>query len=255
MNDTRRRLIDGAIETLRTRGIAGTSARTIAAAAGVNQALVFYHFNSVDQLVDAACREATEQRVAEYRGRFRSVTSLRELLALGRELSAAERQAGNVTVLAQVLAGAQQDARLAEAARFALRLWTTEVEAVLRRILADSPVSEIADPAGFAPAVAASFIGIELYSGVDPGAAASALDTLEALSVLAELLDDLGPVARRALRARLRKTSRTANLVGKTPNYRRTSLVRWTWTSPPLPGSWPIQPGRQWWARSWTVGR
>lgn len=208
MSDTRRKLIEGAIETLRTRGIAGISARSIAAAAGVNQALVFYHFDSVDQLVDAACREGTAERVAVYRERFRSVASLRDLLALGRELSSAEGRAGNVAVLAQVLAGAQQDQRLASAARFALRLWTTEVEAVLRRVLAASPVSELADAAGFASAVAASFIGIELYGGVDPGAAASALDTLEALSALAELLDDLGPAARLALRARLRRTSR-----------------------------------------------
>ena len=47
--DTRTRLLDGALETLRTRGIAGVSARTIAAAAGVNQALVFYHFGGVDE--------------------------------------------------------------------------------------------------------------------------------------------------------------------------------------------------------------
>ena len=197
MSDTRRRLIDGAIQALRTRGIAGTSARSIAAAAGVNQALVFYHFDTVDQLVDTACREGTAERVAEYRERFRSVASLRELLDLGRDLSQAERQAGNIAVLAQVLAGAQQDTRLAEAARFALGLWTAEIEATLRRILAGSPVAQLADPAGLASAVAASFIGIELYGGVDPDAAASALDTLQAFAVLAELLDDLGPVARR----------------------------------------------------------
>jgi AcrR family transcriptional regulator len=41
MADTRQRLIDGAIETIRKHGITGTSARTIASAAGVNQALVF----------------------------------------------------------------------------------------------------------------------------------------------------------------------------------------------------------------------
>jgi AcrR family transcriptional regulator len=212
VSDTRRRLIDGAIQTLRDRGIAGTSARSIAAAAGVNQALVFYHFDSVDQLVDAACREGTAERVAEYRARFQAVASLRELLALGRELSAVERQAGNVAVLAQVLAGAQQDRRLASAARYALALWTTEIEAVLHRILAGSPVAELADSAGFASAVAASFIGIELYGGVDPDAAASALDTVQALSVLAELLDDLGPVARRALRTRLRRAGTGAGV-------------------------------------------
>jgi AcrR family transcriptional regulator len=208
VSETRGKLIDGAIETLRTRGIAGTSARVIAAAAGVNQALVFYHFGTVDSLVDVACRESTANRVALYHDRFAAVGSLRDLLALGRELNVAERDAGNVAVLGQVLAGAQQDPNLAAAARYSLRLWVAEIETVLRRVLADSPVAELTDAAGLAPAVAAAFIGIELYEGVDPDAAASALNTLEALSALAEVLDDLGPVARLALRARLRRGAR-----------------------------------------------
>jgi len=147
VSDTRGKLIDGAIETLRTRGIAGTSARVIAAAAGVNQALVFYHFGTVDSLVDVACRESTANRVALYHDRFAAVGSLRDLLALGRELNVAERDAGNVAVLGQVLAGAQQDPNLAAAARYSLRLWVAEIETVLRRVLADSPVAELTDGA------------------------------------------------------------------------------------------------------------
>ncbi len=208
MTDTRRKLVDGAIETLGSRGIAGTSARAIAATAGVNQALIFYHFGSVEQLVDTACRTATAERVALYRARFAAVGSLRELLHLGRELNAAERKAGNVTALAQVLAGAQQDAGLAAAARDALGLWVAEIEQVLIRLLAGSPITEVADPGGLAHGVAAAFVGIELYEGVNPGGAAAALDTLEQLALLAEVIEDLGPVGRRALRARIRRTAR-----------------------------------------------
>ncbi len=208
VTDTRRKLVDGTIETLRARGIAGTSARAIAAAADVNQALIFYHFGSVEQLVDTACRTATAERVALYQSRFAAVGSLRELLHLGRELNVSEREAGNVTALAQVLAGAQQDDKLAAAAREALGLWVTEIEQVLIRVLAGSPIAEVADPAGLAHGITAAFVGIELYEGVNPAAAAAALDTLEQLAVLAEVIEDLGPVARRALRARIRRTAR-----------------------------------------------
>jgi AcrR family transcriptional regulator len=212
--DTRRRLIDGAIQTLRTRGIAGTSARAIAASSGVNQALIFYHFGSVEQLVDVACRETTASRVALYRDRFAAVGSLRELLQLGRELHVAEREAGNVTALAQVLAGAQQDDGLAAAARDALALWIAEIESTLVRLTAGSPIAEVADAVGLAQGVAAAFIGIELYEGVNPGGAATALDTLEQLALLAEVIEDLGPVARRALRARIRRSARVAGPTG-----------------------------------------
>ena len=63
MADTRSKLIEGATQTIRSHGIAGVSARTVAAAAGVNQALVFYHFGNLDTLLTEACLEATRRRV------------------------------------------------------------------------------------------------------------------------------------------------------------------------------------------------
>ncbi|MDG4796431.1 TetR family transcriptional regulator [Micromonospora sp. WMMD1082] len=201
---TREKLIDGALAAIREHGIAGVSARTIAAAAGVNQALVFYHFGSVDDLLGAACQRATAARVELYRARFAEVTSLRELLDLGRTLHEQERAEGNVAVLAQLLAGAQTDPRLADPTAAALRLWTVEIEAVLHRLLDGSPAAPVADPPGLARAISAAFIGLELFDGVDPAGARAAFDALERLATLVEVVDDLGPLARRAVRAKLR---------------------------------------------------
>ncbi|GII77569.1 TetR family transcriptional regulator [Sphaerisporangium rufum] len=203
--DTKGRLVAATIETLRSRGIAGVSARTIAAEAAVNQALIFYHFGSVDRLLAEACTTAAAERVAAYHERFAGVRSLRELLAVGRELHAAERDAGNVMVLAQVLAGAQRDPALAAAAGAALRLWTRELEGVLDRVLAGTPLAEIADVPGLAHAVAAAFIGIELYEGADPAAAGAALAALDHLGALLDVLDGLGPLATRAVNTALRR--------------------------------------------------
>jgi AcrR family transcriptional regulator len=201
-------LVDGTLRVLREDGLARASARTIAAAAGVNQALVFYHFGSVPALLAAACRAATESRVALYRERFAAVTSMRELLAVGRELHAAERAEGNVAVLAQLLAGAQTDAGLAPVVAEGLSAWIAEIEAVLRRVTAGLPMPDLVEVGGLARAVAFSFIGLELYEGVDAAGAASALDTLERLAVLVEVVEELGPVARRAMRAKLRRAGR-----------------------------------------------
>lgn len=204
--DTRERLLAGTIATLRDKGIAGTSARSIAAAAGVNQALVFYHFGSVDELIIAACQSATRQRVALYADQFAGVSSLRELLAVGQSLHEVERAAGNTQVLAQVLAAAQQNATLAEAAKQALGLWINEIELTLRRILTASPIKAALDIPGLARATAAAFIGLELYEAADPDSSQHAMEALSQLAILTDVLDDLGPVARRALRARLRRT-------------------------------------------------
>ena len=207
-SDTRDRLLQGTVDALRAQGIAGVSARTIAAAAGVNQALVFYHFGSVDELVAAAAMWSTEQEVAGCRERFEQVRSLRELQRVGRDLHRRETAAGNVTVLGQMLAGAQTNPALAAATRDALALWTAEIERVLSRVLADSPLGEVADVAGLARAVTASFIGMELLAAVDPAGDKSAFRALDQLGALLEYLDDLGPAARTAARRAVRTAVR-----------------------------------------------
>jgi AcrR family transcriptional regulator len=202
---TRAKLRSAATGTLARAGIAGLSARTIADRAGVNQALIFYHFGSVAQLVDVACRDAADARVDYYRGRFAAATTFVELLQLGRELHERERELGNVAMMAQLMAGAQQQEQFAATARYCLSKWQLEIEATMRRLLAGSPLGLVADPASIARAVSAGFLGLELYDGVDPDGARDALDSLERLGALIEVVDDLGPVARRALRAKLRK--------------------------------------------------
>ncbi|WP_413760434.1 TetR/AcrR family transcriptional regulator [Streptomyces sp. MMBL 11-3] len=206
--DTRLKLLDGALRTVVEQGIAKTSARSIATTAGVNQALIFYHFGSVDELLAAACMHGAEQRVARYREQFAALGSLTELLAFARTMHAEERAAGQVAVLGQLLAAAQTSPALAAATSAGLALWIEELETVLTRLLTATPLAAFADPAGLARATAASFIGIELYEGIDSPGAARALDSLEQLAVLAQALEGLGPLSQRAVTHRLRRRSR-----------------------------------------------
>jgi AcrR family transcriptional regulator len=204
MSDTRARLLDAAARTVSEDGLAAASARTIAARAQVNQALVFYHFGTVSELIEAASRQRVADSVGHYRDRFGTVGTLAELLTVGRELHIRERAAGNVALMAQLLSGAQHDPVLARAARHAMDSWTAEVQAVLARVLTTNPLAELVDLAGLASAITAGFIGLELLEGVHPAAATGALDALQRLGVLVEVVNDLGAVGRRALRAKLR---------------------------------------------------
>jgi AcrR family transcriptional regulator len=190
---------------LRDHGIAGASARAVAAAAGVNQALVFYHFGRLDALLTAACLDATQARVEVYRAAFAKVKSLRQLLALGRRLHEEERAAGNVAILAQLLAGVQTEPSLAGPVKEALDLWVVEIETVVSRLMGQTPLGDLVDPAGLARAISAAFVGLELYEGVDRAGANAALDTLDRLGTLLEVVESLGPVAHRALRTKLRR--------------------------------------------------
>ena len=217
MNATREKLLQAAAATFGEDGAAATSARSIATRAGVNQALVFYHFGTVSELIAAACQDRVDAAVAQYRTQFAEVSSLSELLAVGRKLNVRERKVGNVLLMAQLMASAAHDPVLAAAARHGMDLWTAEIETVLGRVLSGSPLTEISDVAGLARMVCAAFIGLELYEGADADGASRALEALERLAVLVEVVDDLGPVARRALKAKLNR----APTIAKSASRRR----------------------------------
>ncbi|MET9638275.1 TetR/AcrR family transcriptional regulator [Streptomyces virginiae] len=205
---TKDKLLEGALRTLVEQGIAKASARTIAATAGLGQGLIFYHFGSVDELLAAACRYGAEQRVDRYRDRLAALGSLAELVEFARAMHAEEREAGHVAMLGQLLAAGQTSPALAAATAAGLGLWIEELEEVLTRLLAATPLDGFADPAGLARATAASFVGIELYEAVDPQGAGSAFDALEQLAGLAAVLEGLGPLSQRAVRHGLRRGTR-----------------------------------------------
>lgn len=204
---TKDRLLDATLRTVVAHGIAKVSARTVAAEAGVNQGLVFYHFGSVDEMLAAACERGARERVERQRAALEEVTSLNALVTLGRRIHEEEKAAGSVALLGQLLAGAPSHPALAEPVAAGLALWVAEVERVLARLLEQTPLHGIVDVGGLARAVSASFVGLELYEGVDESGAGAAMDALEQLANLLSALEELGPITDRAVRRRLRRTT------------------------------------------------
>jgi len=107
--------------------------------------------------------------------------------------------------MAQVMAGARRSPALAAAGRYAMDRWSAEVESAVVRVLPGTPLAGIVDPRGLAQSVAAGFVGLELYDGVDPDAAAGALASLEAIGALVSAFEALPPMAVRAVRNRARR--------------------------------------------------
>ena len=93
MRDTRATLIAAAIDTLRESGFAAASARRIAAKAGCNQALIFYHFGSVPDLLMAALEDVSARRMAAYRELLDRTGTLGELIDGAREVFEADLDA------------------------------------------------------------------------------------------------------------------------------------------------------------------
>jgi len=121
--DTRAALIAAAIGTLREAGFAGASARRIAKRADCNQALIFYHFGSVPDLLMAALEEISARRMTAYRGLLGHTGSLAELVDAAREIVLTDLDEGHVTVLVEMISGAHSVPGLGDRIAACLAPW------------------------------------------------------------------------------------------------------------------------------------
>jgi len=166
--DTRNRIVEAALETLREEGFAGTTARAIAARGGFNQALIFYHFGSVAALLLEAFRATSEEQVAKYGAAAAEVRSLPDLVEIARNLHEEDLQTGAVTVVTQLMAAAASDPDAGRVMLDRFEGWIGLVESALRGGLKDHPVAAMIPLREAAYAICAMFLGIELMSRLDP---------------------------------------------------------------------------------------
>jgi AcrR family transcriptional regulator len=197
-SDTRDRIKEAAVETLRDEGFAETTARAIARRGGFNQALIFYHFGSVANLLLEAFRQTSEEQVARYRAASELISSPSDLVEIARRLHAEDLESGAVTAVTQLMAAAASDPELGRAILDRFEEWIGLVEEALRRALHDQPLQAAVPVRQAAYAISAMFLGIELMSRLDPerSEAESVFDMLAGLARLAEQVAPmLGPLA------------------------------------------------------------
>jgi AcrR family transcriptional regulator len=206
--ETRQRLEAAVLATLRAEGMAGLSARSVARRADVNQALIFYHYDSVAKLVQTAALASVGAAIERHRAALAAARTFAELFAVGQRINAQEREAGNVAVMAQLVAGAHLDPMIGACARDCLAQWIDALEPTVAAILESGPLRGLIDPHGLVRAISSAFIGLELYEAVDPNGASAAATSLDQLGTLLEAIDTLGPVAHRAVRAHVRRRIR-----------------------------------------------
>ena len=84
LTGTKLKIAEAALETLKQRGFAGASAREIAGAGGFNQALIFYHFGSVQNALLAALDLVSARRMEAYGPAFERARTMPELASLAR---------------------------------------------------------------------------------------------------------------------------------------------------------------------------
>jgi AcrR family transcriptional regulator len=189
---TRRQLVDAAIETLQTDGYSGASARTIAQRAGLNQGLIFYHFGSVATLLLAALDAVSEERLHLYGAAVSEVTGLRALIETAEGIFRTDLDAGYVTVLVEMIAGASSTPGLAAEVAERIHPWKEFARSAIQAATRGSPVEGVLPAEDLAHAVVALYLGLEMLSHLD-GDTGPALNLFAHAKQLATLAEALFP--------------------------------------------------------------
>jgi AcrR family transcriptional regulator len=164
--ETRTRIVAAALETLKAEGYADTSARTIARRGGFNQALIFYHFGSINDVLLAALAESSRQRMVTYEAAIQGVRTLPAAITVARELFAEDLRAGHIKVLVEVIAAANSNPELGPRVMELIRPWIDFTEAQMVRILGRSPLARAFPPDNIAFGLCALYLGSEMLTHV-----------------------------------------------------------------------------------------
>jgi len=194
---TRQTLVEAAIETLKAEGYAGASARAIAARAGMNQGLIFYHFGSVATLLLAALDEVSSQRQVRYGEAVEGVGSLGDLVSVANEVFSTDLDAGYITVLVEMIAGASSTPGLAEEVAARIAPWRDFAGRAVASALGDSPLAAVLPAGDIAYAIVALYLGLEMLTHLD-GDREPALRLFELVRQGAALTEAMLPAPPRA---------------------------------------------------------
>ncbi|MDQ4065829.1 MAG: TetR/AcrR family transcriptional regulator [Actinomycetota bacterium] len=196
---TRERIMEAAVETLSSEGITGTTARAIAERGGFNQALIFYHFRSVPQLLMEAFSRTSDEQIARYEAAAHDVSSLHDLVRIARRLHKEDLESGAITAVTQLMAAATADHEVGPQILDRIDRWIAIVERALERATPQGTALDvIASPRAIAYAISCMFLGIELLTRLDPerSEADALFDMMESA---ANLIEQVAPLLTTAL--------------------------------------------------------
>jgi AcrR family transcriptional regulator len=160
-------IAQAALETLRLRGYAGASAREIARAGDINQALVFYHFGSVQNALLAALDLVSDLRMQSYAEAIEGATTPADLSSLVMRIRQEDTANGYVVVLGEMIAAGVTDAELGSAVFARIEPWIDLAERKIRQTAGDRPLGGAAAPRDLAFAFIALYLGVDLLGNLD----------------------------------------------------------------------------------------
>jgi AcrR family transcriptional regulator len=188
---TKDRIVQAALATLKEEGFAGTSARAIARRGNFNQALIFYHFGTLADLLLAVLDYTSEVRFERYSNAMKGITSVEAAVTIATDLYREDLAAGHITVISEMIAGSLERPDLAPEIVKRMEPWIDLTTDAVKSMLASIGAEGIAPSRTIAHAIVALYLGINLMSHLEHDDE-KAEDLFEAAKRLASLLGMLG---------------------------------------------------------------
>lgn len=164
---TKQRIVEAAFQTLKDEGFAGTSARAIARRGGFNQALIFYHFGTLNDLLLTTLDKTSSDRMARYRDSMGKALSVDEKIQTATRLYREDLASGHITVISELIAASLARPDLGPEVVARMEPWIVFAEAVITDLLAGSMFEATVNPRTLAFAVVALYLGVDLLSHLD----------------------------------------------------------------------------------------
>jgi len=164
---TRERIVTAAIETIKTQGFAGASARAIGKAGGFNQGLIYYYFPSLKDLFLAALEQTSAARMNAYLPRLGGITSIEDVIRVGRELFDEDIEAGHITVLAELVAASLPDPSMGARIVELMEPWVRLTQDTIDRFVRGTFLEQMIQTRDVAQALVAFYLGIEMLYHLD----------------------------------------------------------------------------------------
>ena len=163
---TKDKILDAAFERLAREGYARLSVREIARDAGVNHALINYHFRSKDQLVIAVLDEANRRLLERQSRMYAEPGNFAEKWAQARRFYKSDLASGFVRMQAELWAASLSNPSLREKFLPRLVAWRRVVLGAVRDAVATLEESGVALPPPFTADVIATWIS-EFWLGME----------------------------------------------------------------------------------------
>lgn len=164
---TKERIIEAAFATLKDEGFAGTSARAIARRGEFNQALIFYHFGTLNDLLLATLDKTSADRMSRYRDSMGKATSVDDKIQTATRLYREDLGSGHITVISEMVAGSLARPDLGPEVVARMEPWIAFTEGVISDLITGSIFEDAVNARTLAFAVVALYLGVDLLSHLD----------------------------------------------------------------------------------------